>query len=485
MRSSRLLALIGVVTLTSTSCGLMSRSAGDLSRGLSASGGAGANNASGLGGVNQSGGGVASGAGGPTVIGNTSSASGSGTSGSNASGGTGTATSGGASTGGGGSSATGSGSSSGQAPYERIGIRNGVIYLGIHAPETGAAPIPLQAFVTGTKLFWENHTVFGHHVVMQFTDDQYRPDVARQVCESMSRQDFLVIGGAGTDQIQACATDPVLAASHTPYFSAGVTTNGLVGLPDYFAISQTYAAQSTEVFGMASNLYSADVKKKWAIVTEGTHNFDDATASMQHVLTSEGVPYCTIRPPKYYSDSDVSSTVSQAASCGAKVVYLDVDPNFWIAMVRDASSQLFFPDWVGPGITNGEDIVATPVCGEQANIHAAFLSPYMGLDRAPSDFSSESNPSPDTPAAERDIELLIYGTSQVVYNALLSVGSYANLTRDNLIAATTHFSASYGRQLTVFPNVSMGAGGGHFGGAGAWELQLSCSRNEYLTAGRL
>jgi branched-chain amino acid transport system substrate-binding protein len=357
--------------------------------------------------------------------------------------------------------------------------------LGIHAPQTGAAPIPLQAFATGAKLFWENHTVFGHQVVMNFADDQYNPSVARQVCESMSRQDLLVIGGAGTDQIQACATDPVLAGTHTPYFSAGVTTNGLNGLPYYFAISQTYAAQSSNVFTMTNQLYGADANAKWAIVTENTPNFNDTTQAMEQILKSKGIAYCEVRPPKNYSDSDVSSTTSQAASCGAKVVYLDVDPNFWIAMVRDASASLFTPDWVGPGITNGEDLVATPVCGEQPSIKAAFLSPFMGLDRQPSDFTSESNPPPDTPAAERDIELLIYGVSQVVYNAMLSVGSFANLTRDNLNAAMAKFSANYGQQLTVLPNVNMAAGQGHFGGTGMWELQLSCSQNQYVTAGRL
>ncbi|HUE58168.1 MAG TPA: hypothetical protein VMO88_01165, partial [Acidimicrobiales bacterium] len=184
-------------------------------------------------------------------------------------------------------------------------------------------------------------------------------------------------------------------------------------------------------------------------------------------------------------DSDVTNYTAQAKNCGGKVVYLDVDPNFWIAMVRQATQTLFTPDWVGPGITNGEDLVATPVCGEQPGIKAAFLSPYMGLDKQPSDFSSESNPPPDTPAAERDIELLIYGVSQVVYDAMLSVGSFANLTRDNLIAAMGKFSAAYGQQLTVFPTVNMAAGQGHFGGTGMWELQLNCSQSQYVTAGRL
>lgn len=524
--AGRAATLLATVALLSAGCGLAPRSAGDLSRGLAAGGGSqvavggtgggsgvgsggtgtGATGTGGAGSISGTGttgsggtgaiagngsagttastavGSAVGGAGGAASSGGTGSTSGGSTGGSGSTGGPGGA---GGRSGGSTGGTGGSGGTAGGAAYETTGIRGGVIYLGIHAPETGAAPIPLAAFQTGTKLFWENHTVFGHKVVMQFMDDQYNPSVARQVCNSMSSQDFLVIGGAGTDQIQSCATDPVLQASHTPYLSAGVTTNGLTGLPDYFAISQTYAAQSSEVYAMTGKLYPSDLKSKWAIITENTPNFNDTTQAMAQLLSAQHIPYCIIRPPKNYSQSDASAAVNSAHSCNAKVAYLDVDPNFWIDMVAAASSSLYSPDWVGPGVTNGEDLVAAPVCGEQATIHAAFLSPFMGLDRQPAGFSAQNNPAPDGPPAERDIELLIYGTSEVIYNALLSVGSFANLTRDNFIAAMTHFTANYGSQLTVFPTINMTAGGGHFGSTGAWELQLNCAQTEYTTAGQI
>ncbi len=475
LRTAKPIALLTCVGILSGACGLSSGDANDLKQAL-ANGGGSALGLSGNGGV-----GGTSGSGASSATGSGASGAGSSALGSNSGGG---AASGGAASGSGRSGASGSSGSSGGGggAYEQVGITSTTINIGIHAPETGAAPVPLQAFATGAKLFWENHTVFGHKVVMSFQDDQYNPSVARQVCESMSRQDFLVIGGAGTDQIQACATDPVLSASHTPYVSDGVTTNGLTSLPYYFAITQSYAAQSPEVFQMTSQLYSADVHKTWAVVTENTPNFSDAQASMDQTLSQNGIHYCNVPTPKYFSEQDASNAVSAAKSCGAAVVYLDIDPNFWIDMVREAQAQLFVPDWVGPGLTNGEDLVAAPVCGEQAQAKAAFLSPFPGLDRQPPDFTSESNPAPDTPAAERDLEMDIYGASQVVYYAMLSVGSIQNLTRDNFISAMQKFSAAYGQQLTVYPTVHFG---GHFGGTGAWEEQLNCTKQEYTTAGLL
>ncbi|MHB8329510.1 MAG: ABC transporter substrate-binding protein [Acidimicrobiales bacterium] len=479
-RSWRRVGLLLCFALVCAACGLSPGAATNLAqaqaRGSSTGFGGGTSGSTGSGGVGSSTSGSAG-----------SGGVGSGTSGSTGSGGVGNgATAGGSGGVGSGTTSGGSGGSgtagTASASYEQVGITSTTINIGIHAPETGAAPIPLQAFATGAKLFWENHTVFGHQVVMTFMDDQYNPSVARQVCETMSRQDFLVMGAAGTDQIQACATDPVLAQSHTPYVSDGVTTNGLTNLPYYFAISQTYAAQSPEVFTMVAQLYGADAKKTWAVVTENTPNFSDAQASIDSVLAKNGVHYCNIPTPKYFSEQDATNAITAAKSCGATVVYLDIDPNFWIDMVREAQAQLFTPDWVGPGLTNGEDLVAGPVCAEQPQIKAAFLSPYPGLDRQPPGFTSESNPAPDTPASERDLEMDIYGVSEVIYYAMLSVGSIQKLTRDNLIAAMQQFHASYGPQLTVYPTVNFA---GHFGGTGAWEEQLNCSQTAYTTAGLL
>ena len=381
--------------------------------------------------------------------------------------------------GGGGGTTAGGGASN--APYERIGITATTIHLGLHAPQTGAAPVPLQAFAKGTKLFWENHTLFGRQVVVDFADDQYNPSVARGVCEQLSRSDFLVLGGAGTDQIQACATDPTLATTHTPYLSAGVTTNGLDSLSNYFAITQAYAAQSPEVWTMTNQLYGADAHKSWAIITEQTPNFNDVTTSMQQVLSQNHVSSTTIRSPKVFQQSDADAAISRAKQAGAGVVFLDVDPNFWIDLVRSASQQLYTPDWVGPGITNGEDLVAAPVCGEQPSIKAAFLSPYPGLDKAPPGFASESNPAPDADPPDRDIEMLVYGTNEAEYNMLNSLGNINNLTRDNFLSAAPKFTASYGSALDVLPTINFK--GGHFGGTGMWALKLNCSQAEYVTVG--
>jgi hypothetical protein len=162
-------------------------------------------------------------------------------------------------------------------------------------------------------------------------------------------------------------------------------------------------------------------------------------------------------------------------------VFLDVDPNYWIDMVAASGQSLYQPAWVGPGVTQGENLVAGPVCGVQSYIKAAFLSPFMALDREPQGFKQQNNPPPDSVKAERDLELLLYGTNELMYHAMLSVGSINNLTRDNFINAMTHFSALHGRDLSVLPTVNFN--GGHFGSTGAWIEKLNCSQVQYDTVG--
>ncbi|HVS69302.1 MAG TPA: ABC transporter substrate-binding protein [Mycobacteriales bacterium] len=484
-RTPTTLAGLVLVALTA-GCGLSSQAVSSLQQAQAGSGTGAATGGTGVVGGTGTTGGTTGGAGGGTIPLPSTGAGGGTVGGGTAGGGTaGGGTAGGGTTGGGttGGGTTGGGTTSG-AKYETVGISAKQITLGLHAPQTGAAPVPLQAFQTGTKLFWENHKVFGRKVVVNFFDDQYNPSVARQRCEQLSRSSFLVIGGAGTDQIQACATDPVLQATHTPYLSVGVTTNGLTSLPYYFAVTQTYPAQVPEVWTMANQLFPANVKGKWAIVTENTPNFEDVTKAAAAMLKAHHVTYKIIRTPKAGSASQASATVNQAEAFTGRsggTVFLDVDPNYWIDMIAAAAQSLYTPAWVGPGVTQGEDLVAGPVCGAQSYIKAAFLSPFMGLDREPKAFKQQNNPKPDDLKTNRDVELLLYGVNEMLYHALLSVGSIHNLTRDNFINAMTHFSASLGNQLSVLPTVNFA--GGHFGSTGAWIEKLSCSKLEYTTVG--
>jgi ABC-type branched-subunit amino acid transport system substrate-binding protein len=137
--------------------------------------------------------------------------------------------------------------SGGGAPGgDTTGISGDTIKIGIHAPITGAAPVPSQSFQKGKDLYWDylektNNLIFGRNVEAIFRNDNYNPSQAVSVCREMVENEkvFLLVGVAGTDQIQACAR--YAATVGVPYLSAGVTETGLANLPNYFANWMSYS----------------------------------------------------------------------------------------------------------------------------------------------------------------------------------------------------------------------------------------------------
>lgn len=349
-------------------------------------------------------------------------------------------------------------------PGNSTGVTKDVIRIGIHAPITGAAPLPADSFKRGADKFFNDpaHKVFGRTVQVEFLDDKYKPSSARQACEKMAAADFLVVGAAGTDQIQACATDQVLRRSNTPYLSAGVTTNGLTGLPNYFALSLTYQQQASAVMKLAkANNVPLD---KVALVLTETPNFDDATvAAKKAVEAAGGSVIATIRTPKSDSQSDGVNTASQLRASGATTVYFLTAPLYWINTVAAASSQAYNPKYIGPGVSMGENQVAGAVCGAAPLTNAYYLSPYPGFDKAKAGQGSD------------DIEFSVYGLSEAIYQALLA--TKGNLTREAFIAAMPNATLAGGIYNPARFN------GGHFGGTAAHSLKLECqNQRQWVSA---
>src|SRR5438477_368200 len=95
-------------------------------------------------------------------------------------------------------------------PHDRDGVTDKEIVIGVHAPLTGAAPVPEDSVDKAKDLYWkyiaERGGIFGRNVRVVFRDDQYNPSRAVTVCREMVEQDhaFLLVG-VGTDQVVSCA----------------------------------------------------------------------------------------------------------------------------------------------------------------------------------------------------------------------------------------------------------------------------------------
>lgn len=408
------------------------------------------------------------------------------TTGGTTTGGTGT-TGGGTSTGSTGSGTTGSGTSTGStgggtgttggaaapAPGDNgtttgIDFDKKVIKIALHGPLTGAG-VPQESFRTGAPKYWKGRKLAnGFSVEATAIDDKYNAPDALRACNAAAKEYFLIMGGAGTDQIQACAQSQVLRRGNVPYLSAGVTESGLGSLPNYFATSLTYKQQGPLVVKMAKE--NGFFNGKWAVVITEGPNFADARESIVAALKSNGAQfdpskdvYLTDKAPR-----DCSAVGTSVRSGGPyNAIYFLGQPAFFAQCVGVIGSG---PTYTGPGPSFGINTVANLACGAaQGQYKGFYLHPATGLDQA-------AKRAPGV-SFQDDIEYQIYGAMQGLEKAFNLV--QGKLTREKFIAAL--------RDGAIPEGIAPGAtfkGGARFGGTAAYALKADCSVRQYKTVKR-
>jgi branched-chain amino acid transport system substrate-binding protein len=363
---------------------------------------------------------------------------------------------------------------------DRTGVTDATIKIGIHAPVTGAAPFPQRAFEASNDLYWKflagKGGVHGRNVQVVFRDDKYNPTSAVQACREMVEKEhvFLIIGFAGTDQISACAR--YAESVGVPYFSGGTTEDGLSGLSRYFAISQTYDQQSSTLVKLMKNRIK---KTKVAVVVIATPALNNTVKSITNEINKAGGLQIvrSSRIGKYASDAELLSEAQQLRNSGAEIVYVIAAPIPFIKLATNAQAQAYHPVWVGPGTTNGFQVVAEAGCPSIDS--AKFLSPFPQLD-AIDELDPDYKPayrryvgnSPD------DIGILMWGMNKTIHQMLEATGS--DLSRQSLLKTVTSGRVFHSN---VYPDVSY-SDTIRFGARTAHLLEADCDARSWRTTGR-
>src|SRR5256714_2570537 len=253
------------------------------------------------------------------------------------------------------------------------GVTDTSITIGIHAPVTGAAPVQESSFQAGTSLYWKYGNnggpvkINGREVHVVFQDDHYNPSYARQVCQQMAQQQhaFLLIGGAGTDQIKACAE--YAQSLGIPYLSAGVTEEELNHFSTYFAVSATYPYQTGLLDNYIKHSYTSD-NSQVVMIAEDTPNFDDAVAQFQKDFPSAKV----YRPAKNDDGSSMAANICAGPQSIYKVVFPLVAPVYYLEMAKAASCH---PQYLGIGLSTIDQVASTGCAANRSTEGAQFFNP--------------------------------------------------------------------------------------------------------------
>jgi branched-chain amino acid transport system substrate-binding protein len=359
---------------------------------------------------------------------------------------------------------------------DRTGITDKVIKIGIHAPVTGAAPFPQSSFSKGAPVYWQflagKGGVFGRNVQVVFEDDEFNPATAKRVCQKMVEQDkvFLLIGGGGADQITACAQ--YANSVGVPYVSAGVNETGLRNLRGYFALSQSYAQQSPMLGQLAKKRLGGG---KVAIAVEDTPSFADAHASILRAMQANGLQVVYDKPiPKNTQQTDALAIANGLKTSGAQIVYILAAPTAFLNIASAAAGQGYTPQYIGPGITSGLNLVATVGCPQIGQ--ARFLSPFPQLDvidRLDPDFRPAyrkyAGGEPD------DIALALWGLNKGLNAMFQAAGK--DMTRQSFVQ-----TLESGKRFAtgIYPAVQYSPAN-HFGGTQSHLLRADCSARQYKT----
>ncbi|MDQ3756517.1 MAG: ABC transporter substrate-binding protein [Actinomycetota bacterium] len=383
----------------------------------------------------------------------------------------------------------GGGSTATTAPRTTSNAATGKVWgdtvvIGIHAPITGAAPLPssFQAAADFVKSYYNTKGNLPpgpngkpRTLDIVILDDQYQPAVATSRCSELVKQRnaFLLIGAAGTDQIQACAR--YAATVGVPYLSAGVTEKGLTKLKNYFAISMTYKAQVPYLVKYVKERFpaaTADESKMYMVYSD-TPNFGDAVAAWRAALPNAKL----IKLSRVPSQPELNAAAAKLCSEGAKLAFPLMAPKDWLFVVGGQGCDL---QWSGIGVTMGVNEVAKNACptSREKFDGSTFFSPFPGIDRAKAmdpEFAAALGNRADT--AWDDIWVALWGTTKGMVELLRRTGP--QLTRAKFVStmeSTTGLDTKLGPILSYSPT-------DHFGAEETHVLRANCNgKTAYDTA---
>jgi ABC-type branched-subunit amino acid transport system substrate-binding protein len=363
-------------------------------------------------------------------------------------------------------------------PDDTAGVTDEEIVIGIHAPVTGASPIPQTSFEVGKDIYWRfladsaPDQLFGRTVRVVFRDDEFNPNRAVAVCREMVEEEgaFLLIGGGGADQITACAQ--YADGIDVPYLSAGVNEEGLADLSTYYATSLTYSEQAP----LAVAKIQEQGLERIGVVLIDTPSFEDAHTAFLEAAEEAGIEIVVDQAlGKTAAEAEVLAVVQELKGADVDGVYLLTSPVTFIGLANGARNQSYEPVWIGPGVTSGLNAVTTFGC--PAVETGAFFSPFPQIDvidELDPDFRPAYEQFGEGAEAD-DIGLALWALNKTL--ALMFEATGEELGRAafmNTIESTESFDNQIYSPVVITPD-------DHFGGTGAHLLEADCEAKAYTT----
>lgn len=355
------------------------------------------------------------------------------------------------------------------------------IRIGIHAPVTGAAAFPQRSFQSAVgvyaKYINDKGGINGRKLELHFEDDAFNPNTAQNKCKYFAEQlkVFLIIGGAGSDQIDACAR--YANAVGVPYISAGVHEvrpgkPPLASLRTYYAASLSYEQQAPMVARTAKSKLGSGAVGLLVASNDSMNNYFGVQRGALQKSFGSNLKFAD-RVPKSIQ-AEAPTIAAKICNSGVKGVVWNASPSGLINVTKAMTCSVTF---FGPGNTNGINIVATGGCPQLEG--ARFFSTFPQLDVIDKvdpafrpAYRKKNGSDPD------DIGIVIWGIEKLVGQMIAASGK--DLTAQKFMA-TLNSGKTF--NAGVFPPTRF-AGGKKLGGTGMHLLRADCGARQYRTEAR-
>ena len=368
------------------------------------------------------------------------------------------------------------------------GLTAGRVKIGLHAPFTGAAPVPSQSTTEGASLFWKwlrhrDHQINGRSVDTVVQNDNYNPSHAVAVCKEMVEQHhvFLLSGvlqATGSDQIQACAR--YAASVEVPYLSLGTSEVGVDRLPRYFSLNSSWPRQSRLLADYLVSDLGAK-REENGMLRYGTPNFEDSHDAFVRAMRNRDAALDYDRSiSKNSGQSEAQAVVAEMKAAGIDNVFVLTSPVFFLQLTQSARTQNYNPVWTGIGITMTINDETVRVGCNNGNIRRArFLSPIPAFEDR-DDFDRRHDRAMRAVYDKRGDSMTWLGWSASVAIGKLLDNAGRDLGRRSF---TTRTERKRNFVTDILPRFGF-TPRDHLGGRGTHVLKANCSERGWVTVRR-
>ena len=265
------------------------------------------------------------------------------------------------------------------------GVTSAIIKIGLHAPLTGAAPVPTSSVENGKDLYfrWLKETgraINGRDVRVVLKNDGYNPSQAVAVCKEMVEQDhvFMIFGMSGGDQMTACAR--YAASVGVPYVAPGGYVKALASLENYFATSMTWRAQGR----LLADYFVAERRaraRKNGVLYFDSPSWSEPVGPFRRTLEDRDATLHYERGVAPGAGmAEARLVVEEMKIDGIQNVFVNTSPVWFLQVISEANAQDFAPNWIGIDSGMAKNTVTAAGCSGGGSLDGArSFSPYPGI----------------------------------------------------------------------------------------------------------